>query len=460
MRIFEIILIGIGTLIPFLSSLGIFDKRKGLICSFVIGLLLLHLLFEGYRWQMFPAYLMLFISCVIILRQWKIMSKRKRSIIYIFSFSLFLIFPSWFLPSVLPVFELSTPTGNYQIGSKNILIESTIPEIITNKDHENRKLMVKVWYPASIENEKKEPYLDKGNRNGFSKKYNLPEFTTNHLDYVKTNTFENPQMADGNFPILIFSHGLYSEANGYYSIIEEIVSHGFIVLNINHTYESTGSLFPNGEVLFFNKEFDQKNNNAQMAEMAWNASQNYAKAKNDIERLNATEYLIKNYAGAEITKRWSKDITIILNELDKWENDSFWSKGADFSKIGAFGHSQGGSAIGQVLLEDNKIIAGINIDGAQWGNLLDTTFNKPFLWISSDWPKEHMNINKFSYRNLPDKTFNKHIVKNSGHSNFMDIPLMVNLSFINEAGSIKPHEAYRETTKLIVDFFNKNLNKD
>ncbi len=60
-----------------------------------------------------------------------------------------------------------------------------MPELITNKDHENRKLMVKVWYPASIENEKKEAYLDKGNRIGFSKKYNLPEFTTNYLDYVK-----------------------------------------------------------------------------------------------------------------------------------------------------------------------------------------------------------------------------------------------------------------------------------
>lgn len=460
MRAFEIILIGIGTIIPFLSSFGVFDKWKKTTCSIIFLLFMSHLIFEGYRWQMFPAYLMLIISCLLIIKQWRIISKRKRSIIYIFFLLLFLIVPSWFLPNVLPVFKLPTPTGKYQIGSKNIMISSSLPDIITSEDQENRRFMVKVWYPARIENEKREPYLDKGNRIGFSNKYNLPEFTTNHLDYVKTNTFENPQMADGNFPILIFSHGLYSEANGYYSIIEEVVSHGFIVLNINHTYESTGSLFPNGEILFFNKEFDKKNNNPEMAEMAWNASQNYNKAKNDFEKFEATEYLIKNYVGAEITNRWSQDIRLLINALDNFKYDTFWSKSADFSKIGAFGHSQGGSAIGQVLLEEHKIMAGINIDGVQWGNLLDTTFTKPFLWISADWPKEHMNINKFSYRNLSNETFNKHIVKNSGHSNFMDIPIMVNLSLINESGSVNPYEAYSETTKLIIDFFNENLNKE
>ncbi|MDZ7776599.1 MAG: hypothetical protein U5L09_13805 [Bacteroidales bacterium] len=66
----------------------------------------------------------------------------------------------------------------------------------------------------------------------------------------------------------------------------------------------------------------------------------------------------------------------------------FLSKSVDYSKIGVFGHSQGGSAIGQTMLEDNKIVAGINIDGAQWGNMIDNkNFSKPFLLISADWPE-------------------------------------------------------------------------
>ncbi|EOZ99234.1 Carboxylic ester hydrolase [Indibacter alkaliphilus LW1] len=130
---------------------------------------------------------------------------------------------------------------------------------------------------------------------------------------VDTNTFVSPEIQNKKFPVLIFSHGLYSEAFGYYALMEEIVSHGFIVLNINHTYESSGSLFPDGEILLFHSEFDEKNNNSTMAEMAWVASQNYWNASTLDTRYSAVEDLIRNYVGAEITERWSKDIKAVLN---------------------------------------------------------------------------------------------------------------------------------------------------
>ena len=42
----------------------------------------------------------------------------------------------------------------------------------------------------------------------------------------------------------------------------------------------------------------------------------------------------------------------------------------------------------------------------------------------------------------------------------MDIPFMVRLSMINQAGEIEPERAIEISSKMVVDFFNKNLNKE
>jgi hypothetical protein len=39
----------------------------------------------------------------------------------------------------------------------------------------------------------------------------------------------------------------------------------------------------------------------------------------------------------------------------------------------------------------------------------------------------------------------------------MDIPLMINLPFINEAGTINPNRAYKITSKILMQFFDMYL---
>lgn len=458
MRTFEILLLTIATLFPFFLTTAVFRKHKLAITSIIILVLLCNLFLEGFRWQLIPGLIIILLSIIFYYKEIKLLKGSWMSYTLKLMLLSLLLVIAWGLPIIFPVFELPTPTGDYKIGSRYAKVTTDRPEIITQNTKDVREFMVKIWYPAEIKKDKKESYLDKGNRLGFVNKYNLPKFTLDHLDYIETNTYTEPDLAKGKFPVLIFSHGLHSEAYGYYSLMEEIVSHGFVVININHTYESSGSLFPDRDIKYYNSEFDRKTNDSKMAEMAWNSLENYNKATTDSKKLKAVEDLIKNYVAADITKRWSADISTVIDKLDTWNKNSFLTNHLDMNKIGVFGHSQGGSAVGQALLDDKRIDAGINLDGAQWGNMIDKSFSKPFLLISSEWPESHMGINKFSYRNLSSSTFHKHIVKNSGHSNFMDIPLMINFSYVNEAGEINPFVAYKETTNLIINFFNKNLN--
>lgn len=462
MRTFEIILLLLSVASIFYLSIRKDTANKKIELAIVLGFLAIHFIFEGYRWQMIPIYFLLMVISLLIIREkspikgnWFLKSLK------IVGLSLLLII-GFILPSALPVFELPKITGNYKVGSQYIHLKTAREETITENPDDKRELMVKVWYPASIKNEEKEPYLNDGDRFSFAAKYGLPKSIFNYLNYVETNTYNSPKIADKKFPVLIFSHGSYSKASGYYAIIEEIVSQGYIVLNINHTYESTGTLFPDGTLKLYNQKYDKKYvSNQKMAELAWKIQQDYINAKNEEERLIASDFALKNYIPGVISKRWSKDISSVIDALENWNKNSFLANHLEISKIGVFGHSQGGTSVAQSILDDKRVTAGANLDGIQWGTMIDTLVTKPFLSISADWKHPHPNYNKYAYRNGGTDVFYEAKIKNSGHASFMDIPLMLNVPQLNEAGTISPKEGYKIINETVVSFFDNHLkNKD
>ncbi len=457
MRIFEIVILLLSTILPIYLSIKSLQIDKRIVIIIVTATVILHLILEGLRWQMTPAYLILLISFWCIYKEYRFFKggwfrKGMSGLVFI----LLLLF-GWVLPYILPVFTLPSPTGKHPIGSQYIHLESMMPEVITAEYEDRRELMIKVWYPATVGNEQTEKYLNDGDRLGFAHKYGLPSSTFSYLDYVKTHTYASPAVASGKFPVLIFSPGIYSNASGYYALIEEIVSHGYIVMNINHTYESTGALFPDGTIKLYHQAYDREKNNQKMAEMAWEGTQNYHQATTPEEEFSAVENLIREYFGAEITYRWRKDISLTIDQLSQWNKSSFLTNHIAVEKIGVLGHSQGGSAAGQALLEDQRITAGVNIDGVQWGNMVDTLMTKPFALLSSDWDASHPDLNRHIYRNGSTSTFYKAKIAKSGHSNFMDIPLMIKIPVLNEAGAIDENLGYELTSKFILNFFDNHL---
>ena len=458
MRPFEISLLVISLLSILYLQLRKNRVHKNIKLAIILSLLTAHTIFEGYRWQMIPIYFISLIIAFCIYKEFKLLNGKW----FLKSFKvvclLIILLIGFLLPTTLPILELPNPSGKYKIGAQYFHLKTNREEIITENPNDKRELMIKAWYPASIKNETKEPYLNNGERISFAAKYNLPNSTFNYLNYVETNTYLEPKVYEEKFPVLIFSHGSYSIASGYYAVIEEIVSHGYIVLNINHTYESTGTLFPNDSLKLFNQEYDKKSvSNKKMAELAWKSHQEYNNAKNDAEQFLVSKNILKNYIAAEISKRWSKDIVSVIDELQNWNQNSFLANHLDLSKIGAIGHSQGASAIGQAILDDPRISAGINLDGVQWGKMIDTTLVKPFLLLSSDWKNTHPNFNKYAYQNGSTSAFYKAKIINAGHASFMDIPLMINIPRFNEAGKIKPNEAYKTINKVVLSFFDKYL---
>ncbi len=461
MRILEITLLIIVTILPFVKRplIKIIDPKYIIV---IVGLIAtLHLLIEGWRWQMIPVYfliLVLFWRILMINKNQapKLTFKRTLGFITV----VLVLLPGWTLPNILPVFSLPKPTGKYSVGTKWIHLKTDIDETITADPSDKRELMIKVWYPSNDTNPKnQDPYVDQANRLGFIKKYSmgiLPPSSIDYLDRVQTYAYQNLPIAEKSFPVLIFSHGYGSKSTGYYALLTEIASQGYIIFNMTHTYESLGATFPNGTMKFFDYEYQSRERIGAMKHIG--PIQNAFKSDvNFEERHEMIREAIKGYYVKDMVKRWSKDMIYTMNQFEDWNIKGFFKNKLDLDKIGVFGHSRGGGAAGQVTITDNRIKAAANIDGVQWGEMIDTIYQKPFLYISADWPPEHNNVNAHIYINRSTDYFYESKLLQSGHPNFMDIPLMIPIKSLAETGSIDAKLGMKITTELVTSFFDKHL---
>ncbi|MFT4737511.1 MAG: hypothetical protein ACI92W_001625 [Paraglaciecola sp.] len=210
---------------------------------------------------MIPAYLVIFIT------GWRVAAVKNGNpsrLTFLrvsgYIILILLIALGWLLPMLLPVFSLPASSGDYSVGTRMIYHQSDRDEIITEDPDDKREFTYKIWYPsdADISRLKAEKYIDKGSRSDFATKYGLLGSALNYLDSVSTYAYENVEVAKGPFPVLIFSHGYGSKATGYYSLLTELASQGYIIVNMNHTYESLGTTFPDGRIKYFDYQFQQK----------------------------------------------------------------------------------------------------------------------------------------------------------------------------------------------------------
>ncbi len=464
MRILEIVLLLLVTILPFVKRPVLKTIKKKPLIIGVLFIFVLHLILEGWRWQMILTYSLLgFIIWRLSManEQSSIKLTLKRGIGYFIL--VVLLIPSWVLPNVLPVFNLPTPTGSYGVGTHIIHLKTAMDEPITKDDTDKREFVVKVWYPTSNTNaSQQEPYLDEVNRTSFITKYGggiLPASTMDYLDRVETHVYRDAEIADSTFPVLVFSHGYGSNASGYYALLTEIASHGYIIINMNHTYESLGVTFPDGSVKLFDYEF-QASDGADAMQYITPIQEAFATEIPYEERHKILREASTDYNVTHMVKRWAKDMSYVIDQLEAWNRQGFLKNRLDLEKIGVFGHSRGGGAAGQVALKDERIKAAANIDGVQWGEMMDTIYPKPFLYISADWPAAHPDINAHVYKHKSTDYFYKCKLLTAGHPNFMDIPFMIPVPSLAQTGTIDAKLGIGITNELVISFFNKHLKMD
>jgi Platelet-activating factor acetylhydrolase, isoform II len=288
--------------------------------------------------------------------------------------------------------SLPAPSGPFGVGRVGYeMIDTSRPEPLSADPAARRKMMVHVWYPIdgqTASGKETAPYLP-----GFEQvKDSLTKGSIADLfrpgiyegpeSLPETVVIENASIARGKlkFPLLLFAHGWGNPTYLYTAELGDIVSHGYIVVAIDHPYDTAFTRFPDGEVTFF----AQDRFNTETAKKPHGLS-NYAKERVEV---------------------MAQDNHFALTQILEYAATP--SRGApflgriDISKIGAFGHSIGGLTAARTCEIDARVKACMDQDSIDYRGSpfivseIDQTESQPFfLFVVSSadiWSQKVLHI--------------------------------------------------------------------
>jgi predicted dienelactone hydrolase len=222
MRPFETLLLAANILLLVRPFLPIRIRNRPDWIGFMLALPALltvaHLVFEGYRWQMLPAYiltgLLLVLTAPRVFRPAKQSTNRRLGSIVTSGLGLLFLTIAFVLPLLFPIFRFPRPSGPYQIGTVTYhWIDAARAETFTDDQTDHRELMVQIWYPAEpASGARRGPYLSHPGEVGTALAevlLGLPPFVFSHLKYIRTNAVPDAPVstAQSRYPVILFSHG-------------------------------------------------------------------------------------------------------------------------------------------------------------------------------------------------------------------------------------------------------------
>lgn len=456
MLIFDILLISCAFCL--LVSLWFRKHHKTFLILAAI-VLFLQLIVEGYHWQMIPVYTALFLAAVLYL-----FKPDKKWIEYPgLAMVLLLIVTGSALAYLIPVFHFPKPTGNYTVGLRHLYLQdSTRLDHISEAQGDFRKLTVNVWYPSHEIIDSPEPYLNEGYNFAYARSIAMPEVIVSHFSKIKTHTQKDIAMAPNRMPVILLSHGLGWNSEMYTSLISELVSRGYIVFGVDHTYEAALTIY-DGEKI----HLDQKTLDAMDENLNFDAFEplleDFKNEEDPLQKRLKLQKMVRILPYNESFDRWTADISFVLDQMEEnnENKESFLFQKLNTQKIGMMGHSWGGAAVVQSASLDPRAKAVINMDGAQWGTVIDTTLTTPLMAIFPERNyDEFFTPNFFVYDQITQKDYYEVTIPRTGHASFGDIPYWTRMPEFTDTGEIDPGKLTFITADLIHSFFRKFVEQE
>jgi pimeloyl-ACP methyl ester carboxylesterase len=225
-----------------------------------------------------------------------------------------------------------------------------------------RELIVRFWYPAAVTTGcRSAPYTSPEVWSYFS------ELTGTSLPTVRTHSCLDALVADGAYPVVVFSHGLTGTFSDYTFLFEDLASRGYIVVSVNHTYEATAAVFADGRM----------------------AKSLYGSHLTRIVRQDESALSL-----AESVR--VGDVRFVVDELERLNArpGSPFAAHLDTAAIATAGHSLGALTALQALETDARIRAAIVLDGVR----PDATFtgtDRPVLLLDAgreEWAQDERSL--------------------------------------------------------------------
>ncbi len=316
------------------------------------------------------------------------------------------------LPAILfPQHKAMEPTGKYQVATANYTYTDTNRIETYTDTGENRKLAVEFWYP---------------------------------------------QNGEGTYPLVVFSHGSFGVKSSNLSLYNELASHGYVVVSIDHTYQAFFTTGEDGHTTWMDLGYMQEISAA-------DAHSNKTQANAYFQKWMGIRMGDINFV-----------IDHILVETKNSSADRVYQR-IDGAKIGVMGHSLGGSAalgIGRMRDDVSAVIAlespfMFDIEGVQDAEFVFTNakYPVPVLNVYSDSSWSHLAEwtqyaeNNALLSNTDGTTFDVHIrgVYHLGLTDFaLTSPILTRI-LDGQKSTTPTNDVLMTINKISLQFFDQYL---
>jgi predicted esterase len=325
--------------------------------------------------------------------------------------------------------QIPLPSGPFGIGRMGFDWTDTLRKNDYDSKRQ-RELMVYFWYPTAKSPGEKGRYLP-----GVAQMDAKPEFrkimsgeigaawaaivsgeiSSHAIDHAPIAKSPKP------FPIVLFSHGIGGTGFEYTVLIEDLVSHGYVVASIEHTYTAGAVWFPDGRVIAQHND-PPPAGLSQSERMKWMTKQ--------------VSIGINEGAG---------DVRFVIDRLAQINQDKqqfALASAIDLTRVATMGHSGGAEFAARACQQDSRIRACVDLDGAMVPVAAfplyddDRTMRQPLLFLEAYHPANQMggapdqmaNYEKTKQQQLQElRPGSYDVVLHSpgiAHPSFSDVPLL------------------------------------
>uniref|UniRef100_A0A4E9D643 1-alkyl-2-acetylglycerophosphocholine esterase n=1 Tax=Gibberella zeae TaxID=5518 RepID=A0A4E9D643_GIBZA len=292
-----------------------------------------------------------------------------------------------------------SPPGPYHVAVKNLeLVDPSRIDHFAPEPNTRRRIMVSVYLPVEAHHRCKSqvvpymPLLTAGVFGDLGATLGIPNGTIEsfNMEFCDLSTIKpkRSHRSKKEFQVAIFSPGAQGTRLVYGAMARSLASMGYIILTVDHTYETLVVEFPDGSAA-------------------------YATTGN-------TSALI-------MLEARTKDVSFVTSQLSNktLTNNLFAHFPGTFNpdKVAVYGHSFGGSTAAVTVQRDNRVLGGLNLDGPIYGSVNHQGFKyKPFILVGVDrdnGPEWDEFYSKIDASKMELKFFK------TQHYAFTDVPLLL-----------------------------------
>ncbi|REJ78226.1 MAG: hypothetical protein DWQ47_01825 [Acidobacteria bacterium] len=309
-------------------------------------------------------------------------------------------------------------------------------------EKEYRELNVTVWYPAEacIGKQCDYTFLIPDLEKALPRLSGVSQETIEKLRKCKTHFRAGLTISKERekHPVLLLSPSLGGHTAFHASLAKALVEVGYVVVGVNHKFESWYIINREGRVVPENHRFHDELKELRIP-----------------EDITADGYREKRGKRLRIL---GEDLIFVLNKLGEL-NESEFDGRLELSSVGAFGHSVGGAAAMEAANLDKRIAAAINFDGTPSGQVLREGIKQPFMMIEDkkDLTQRGNKIQFDRRQELCEKVGGdccRVVIPGADHNSFSEFGILMETDYGKKKQAVEILETTRRFVKV---FFDKYL---